>query len=110
MRGNRPTSSQLSQSASKAKPQRIVFDGRKIKSLAIINTALSDQTLWLGVNTEEVLEPLVPGQSKPLEAEENAYLVGFVTLAWDDPTQASEVRLGISTMTVDIGDIEVKDC
>jgi hypothetical protein len=107
-RAERFTNHLLSQSASKDNPQRVRFDGKKVTGITITNSTLSAQTLWVGVNDDSCIEPLEPGQSKPIAARDDAYLDGYIAVAWDDTTTAPNERTGIYTIGVDSG--EIKDC
>lgn len=95
----------VKRSASEAEPQRINLNDRKLISVVVQNTSQSAQNLWVGVNAEEALLPLGPGESLPFASRENSYLRGFLTLRWDN--QADD-RYGIIIYGMDSGD--VKDC
>jgi hypothetical protein len=106
-RAERFTNHILSQSASKDNPQRVRFNG-KVTGISITNSTLSAQTLWVGVNNDSCIEPLEPGQSKSIAARDDAYLEGYIAVAWDDTSTATDERTGIYTIGVDSG--ENKDC
>lgn len=107
MRGDIFNAQQIPAAASKDEPMRIVFDKKKNISCVVENTSLSGQTLWVGVNSEDAIKPLEPGESFPIAARENAYLRGFLTVRWDD-VNAATVRSGIVTYGLDAG--EQNDC
>lgn len=107
MRGDIFNAQQIPAAASKDAPMRIDFNKKKNISCVVENTSLSGQTLWVGVNSEDAIKPLEPGESFPIAARENSYLRGFLTVRWDD-VNAATVRRGIVTYGLDAG--EQNDC
>ena len=105
MRGDTFSQALIKRSASEDDPQRINFDDRKLISCVVQNTSRSAQTLWVGINAEDALHPLEPGESFPIAARENSVLRGFLVLRWEN--QASD-RYGVIVYGIDAGD--VKDC
>jgi hypothetical protein len=91
--------------ASEANPKRLEFDGKKYISTVIKNTSLSGQVLWIGVNSDQCIEPLSPGESFAIASREGAYLSGYIAMAWTDNIAAKN---GIITVGVDEG--EAKNC
>lgn len=92
----------IGDSASSSKPQRLDFDEKKYISVAIKNTSLSAQVLWVGLNTDECNEPLQPGESFVIASRENAFLVGSISMRWD--ANAGD-RIGIITIGTDAGEL-----
>lgn len=105
MRGDTFSQALIKRSATQAEPQRINFEGRKLISCVVQNTSRSAQTLWVGINAEEALHPLEPGEAFPIAARDNGVLRGFLVLHWDN--QVDE-RYGVIVYGNDSGD--VKEC
>jgi hypothetical protein len=105
MRGDTFSLVNIKDSATKDVPQRINFEERKLISCVVQNTSRSAQTLWIGINDEQALLPVEPGESFPIAARENSYLRGFLALRWDNQV---DDRYGIIVYGLDSG--EVKEC
>lgn len=89
-----PSHGRIKQSATKLSPQRIKLDG-KLLSITINNNENSTGALWIGVNTEEAMEPIQPGVSFPIGVtREDSYLRGFIVLAWDDTITENDGKQG----------------
>lgn len=88
-----PTHARVAVSASKNTPQRVKLEGT-LKSISIANAIDSGGNLWCGVNTEDGIEAIAPGQTLPITASENAVLRGFIILYWDESITDATEKLG----------------
>lgn len=102
-----PIHQQVAQSASPDSKQKVEFTGR-LRGNTVTNSADSGGKLWIGVNTEELIEAIEPGQSLPLQASENAYLRGFIVLAWDVSITDPNEKIG-TIIQMKIGE-QINDC
>ncbi len=107
MKGDKFSSTLLGDQMSRSKPSRITISGnQQIISIVIKNTSRSGQTLWMGINTNDLIEPIEPGQSVAIASREGAYIdETSINLGWDDPTNSDE-RVAIQTTGKDTGEIK----
>jgi hypothetical protein len=101
MRGDSFSLTGVPRNATRDRIFRIQFSEKKQISCVIINTSLSGtgQTLWVGLNGDNCILPLSPGESFPIASREDGLLVGSVSMHWENETLA---RTGIVVMGLDV--------
>jgi hypothetical protein len=101
MRGDKFTLAGVPKNATTDRLHRIQFNEKKLISCVIHNTSLSasGQTLWIGLDGDNCILPLSPGESFPIAAREDGLLVGSVSMHWTNETLD---RVGIVVLGLDV--------
>lgn len=105
MRRDKFTARIIPSTASASNPVRIeCTDEAKILSVAVINVASSVGNLIVGLDSDEGVIPLEPGDSQPFAGRDNSYLYGTYVIYWD---AAATTKNGRVIIGKDAGEAKV---